>query len=695
MYQQHYFSDPTRGWLRFARTLDSTLLYSQHGDSEGYLSKFAVKGTHASHAVNHMANTQRDQHATELLLLDRYREFTRKALALHASSAMSVLRHTPCNVSRSDLAFVQRLMADESITIKPADKNLGMVLVSTEWYHTELMRMLSDQVTYLPFNNALRSSMGRPGRRSSARPLDELQERLRTELKALTAKAEHKLRMWNPQLADQVLKYLRSSITLQNCAVPRIYLLIKVHKARLSGRPIVPSTNWITTPASVVVDHLLQEVLRTAAIEHLVKDTKSFINELEGWYVPAVQHGGVFVTADIASLYTNIDTEDGITQVRRFLLLQRVGDMHSELILALLRFVMTNSYLAYRSSVWQQVDGTAMGTACAPAYANIVVFMRERDVLDDMRARGQVYLYRRFLDDIFAYVPAAAVGELQHRLNSLHRKLKFEFVVTEREAEFLDLCIAKGARFHDADDGRFDLSVHQKKMNLYLYIPYSSFHTDAMKRSFIQTELMRYVRNSSAARGYYTIRERFYARLRDRGYPHAFLEPIFNSVFYSDRPYFLWSSKHLLDCPQRQVAAPRSASLVRRIARLQQAAAAAAMASADTDVTARQQPLVFVVPYSPLSRVIPTRSLLARHWALVRDALGEPTLAPPTIAYQSATSLLKQLVFGKARRQERTRTQADADGGTPSQGRGAQQQLLLPFVRTPHPQLPPLPIHTS
>ena len=38
-------------------------------------------------------------------------------------------------------------------------------------------------------------------------------------------------------------------------------------------------------------------------------------------------------------------------------------------------------------------------------------------------------------------------------------------------------------------------------MNLYLYIPYNSFHTDAMKRSFIQTELMRYIRNSSDRRG--------------------------------------------------------------------------------------------------------------------------------------------------------------------------------------------------
>ena len=78
------------------------------------------------------------------------------------------------------------------------------------------------------------------------------------------------------------------------------YLLIKVHKPKgLCGRPIVPCTRWITTPASVLVDHLLQEIVKKANIPWLVKDTKSFVNELEHKRVH--QRDGVFVTADIAS----------------------------------------------------------------------------------------------------------------------------------------------------------------------------------------------------------------------------------------------------------------------------------------------------------------------------------------------------------------------------------------------------------
>jgi hypothetical protein len=650
MYHQHYFNDAQRGLPRFDRALLNRLLF-KHASNEHFSAKFAVQRIRSASATEHLIDSERANYAAELHLLDSYRDRTRELLTLHAQVAATTLRRQPRNCSVADLHFVQRLMTDASITIKPADKNLGMVLVSTDWYNAELDRMLKDRVTYKPLQHFVTVRSGRGSKTTLALP--KLQSELAAQLKALAKSSETSLKLWNPHLHEQVLRYLTGSVTLANCAVPGIYLLIKVHKASgLSGRPIVPSTRWLTTPASVLVDHLLQEVLREARIEHLVKDTKSFVNELEALHMPT--RDGVFLTADIASLYTNIDTADGLRQVQRFLNLRGVSERHSELIMALLRFVMSNSYLTFRDNVWHQVDGTAMGTACAPAYANIVVYIRERDVLDAMGAH--IFLYRRFLDDVFAYLERHAVAELRHRLNSMHPKLRFDFVVDEHEASFLDLRIHKGARFQA--EGRFDLSVHQKKMNLYLYIPYRSFHPDAMKRAFIQTELLRYIRNSSSEQEYYDLRSLFHQRLRDRGYPSAFLTPLFNAVRYEDRGYFLWPSKQLLEHPQLHAQPPRSELLLRRLQRLRAAAAAS-----DAESQCGGAPLVFVVPYSPLSRALPTRSLLARHWAVVQEALGEPTLQPPLIAYQSAPSLLRTLVYQRARRLEESR-QADAERQT-------------------------------
>jgi hypothetical protein len=632
IFKSHLFDDPSRGWPRLQRALLNRLEHGGTG-SDGYLTKFAIRSNRsADSTVSHLREKLATQCPQNLALLDSYGRATLSLLTRCADldHHRQLVKHQRINHSTRDLAFISRLMTDASITIKPADKNLGMCLVDTDWYNRELHRMLTDRVTYKPFN--FRDANGK------SCSLKKLQERIFAQLKSIASDGHRTLESWHPQLADQALKYLTHAATADTCKMPEIYLLIKVHKASgLCGRPIVPSTNWLTTPASVLVDHLLQEIMRDANITHIVKDTKSFVNELEQTRLPT--HDSVLVTADIATLYTNIDTKLGLRLVREFLHDQQVPSLRIDLIMSLLAFVMENSYLRFRDQIYHQIDGTAMGTACAPTYANIVVYMLEKDVIADLA--GRVHLYRRFLDDVFAYVDPSVVDEFMLRMNRLHPKLRFEFVTHPTEASFLDLRIHKGARF--ISSGLFDLAVHQKKMNLYLYIPFRSFHTDAMKRSFIQTELMRYIRNSSDISDYLQLKHIFYQRLRDRGYPAIFLQPIFNTIFYSDRHLFLWPSASLLQHPLVHTA--RSLCLQRRVQRWQNTRCA----SSDG------VPLVFVVPYSPLSRLLSTRRILSHQWQQVRDALGEPSLPLPIIAYQSALSLVKMLVFQRARKLEEAR----------------------------------------
>lgn len=649
MYTQQYFDDSTRGLPRFQRTLTQRLLFDKQAEAVPYLSKFAVKSARSAHSAEYFEQQERTNSWQAFDILDRY--FKRTGELLRRSAQLdhhrSLIQHQRRNHTSADASFLRRLMTDSSITIKPADKNLGMVLVDTDWYNQELGRMLQDKVTYEPFRNS-RKEKGR----TVPFTIEKQQLQLFHELELILKRHSSSFMSWNPHYADDIVKYLRRSITAKNCVVPAIYLLIKVHKASgLCGRPIVPSTHWLTTPASVVVDHLLQEIVRAANISHIVKDTKSFVVELEATALPT--RDGIFVTADIASLYTNIDTEMGLRLVRRFLLEQQVSATHTELIMELLTFVMRHSYLQFRELIFHQIDGTAMGTAVAPTYANIVVYMMEKDVLRDMRL--SIHLYRRFLDDVFAYLDRASAAEFMYRMNHLHPKLRFEFVVHPSEASFLDLRIHKGQRFESKLI--FDLSVHQKKMNLYLYIPYHSFHSAAMKRSFIQTELMRYIRNSSDRSEYAKLKQIFYQRLRDRGYPPSFLLPLFDSIFYSDRTFFLWPSATLHAHPQLHSHPPRSTCLQRRLIRWQRSQSAA--------VTAPPPP-VFVIPYSPLSRILPTRPLLCKHWEMVQEALEEP-IPKPIIAYQSSPSLLKTLVYQRARQLERVRPAAPVAAATPVQ----------------------------
>jgi hypothetical protein len=686
VFQRDYLECAERGWPRFSRLLLNTLHHEQtDADATAdpanpgvatYVSKFTVRSA-CSLNNTWLREQLRDSRFNDLAVVEAYENRTQAALsrAVTNSDNLALLRQQRLNITREQRTFLQHLLDSSSITIKPADKNLGMVMVDTIWYECELQRMLNDTVTYRPYE--IPKAANKPptrGRPAAAfkTPLDALAACLYPRLIQLAQTHEAALRRWHPQSCDQMLRFLTHSITKDTAALPGIYLLIKVHKPKgLCGRPIVPSTRWITTPASVLADHLLQEILRQAAIPWIVKDTKSFVCELEATRLPHPH--GVFVTADIASLYTNIDTEMGLALVLEFLLLQQVPAERIRLIMDLLSFVMRNSYLTFKDVVFHQIDGTAMGTSVAPTYANIVVYMLERRVIAEFGA--SLYLYRRFLDDVFVYLCPTVVERFKARMNSLHPKLLFDFVDTTNDAAFLDLSIEKGVRFHT--DGRFDLRVHQKKMNLYLYIPYRSFHTEAAKRSFIQTELMRYIRNSSDRDAYLRLKGLFWDRLRDRGYPSRFLSTIFDSIFYDDRHYFLLPTAHLAQHPHIRTSLPRSACLLRKLQRQE-------LDFGRSTITGRRSsPPVFMIPYSPLSHVVPTRAILTRHWEYLCTALP---LSRPLIAYESLPSLVKMLVYMKAKRETATTLTATSlaiDAAAAEQARpsaAARQTTLTSFV---------------
>ena len=653
-----YLNDPQRGWIRFIRTITNQII-QRHREEEAACPlrppnpPLKFRSTNTSHNPRSFLEAEerkRPSSTFDFHLLDQYSSSTLNLLKRSINNPNMVQRVSSyrSNYTRVDSSFLHRLMTDPTITIKPADKNLGMVIVDTTWYKQEMKQMLGQKKTYeritMPSTKKLKVN-----NKQVSFTLPHLAEHLQETLQSIIDNYGSTIENLYTY-GDKIKTYLTSHVTPGNCVVPYIYLLIKVHKSSgLSGRPIVPSHSWMTASASVVVDHMLQDIVKQAEIPWLTIDTKSLINDLEQSPLPCTD--GVFVTADIASLYTNIDTKMGLELVNAFLTERKVQLLQHCCIMELLTFVMNNSYLAYEDALYHQIDGTAMGTSCAPIYANIVVYMLERPIIEEFKKR-KLYIYRRYLDDIYSNMDASIVSEFQHRMNTLHEKLKFEFVVSPTEASFLDLYIYKGNRFKD--NGIVDLKCHQKKMNLYLYIPWHSAHPIAAKKSFIQTELMRYIRNSSDRAAYLNTKQQFFQRLRDRGYRIKFLEEIFNSIHYADRCYFLCSSSTLLAHPDLIRQPPLSLCLIKKIKRLRQERDRQII---NTSALSPLSPPVFIIPYTPLSHLLPTRTLLTECWFYL-NATIRCGIPKPIIAYQSMTSLMKMLVFQRARRMEKHRKSA-------------------------------------
>ena len=92
--------------------------------------------------------------------------------------------------------------------------------------------------------------------------------------------------------------------------IPEFYILTKIHKPTLVGRPIISGCDGPTERISSFVDRLIQPIAQQQ--ESYLKDSIDFINFIEKTKLPK---NAILASMDVTSLYTNIPQEEGITTV--------------------------------------------------------------------------------------------------------------------------------------------------------------------------------------------------------------------------------------------------------------------------------------------------------------------------------------------------------------------------------------------
>ena len=97
-----------------------------------------------------------------------------------------------------------------------------------------------------------------------------------------------------------------------NSRTPIFYMLPKIHKPNNPGRPVVSSVNSHTEKLSAYVDVFLRPLAEKPPSH--IRDTTDFIRRLKK--LGRVPENSILVTLDVSSLYTNIDTDEGLTIVK-------------------------------------------------------------------------------------------------------------------------------------------------------------------------------------------------------------------------------------------------------------------------------------------------------------------------------------------------------------------------------------------
>ena len=238
----------------------------------------------------------------------------------------------------------------------------------------------------------------------------------------------------------------------------------------------------------------------------------------------------LLVTADVSSLYPNIDTKKAIIALD--LLLREARVAQTPLLVQFTRLVFENNFLKseFSNDIYHQTFGIAMGTPFPVTAANAFMYYHERDTIE----KYSRYLppYKRFIDGIFVIwdSPHDNLLEFLNAINTNDERIKITYEIGESKISFLDLLL-----FKDSACKTLQYSTFQKPLNKYLYMPFESFHPTSNKKAYIKGELMCYARNSSNFHSFNETRLLFWKRLRLRGYPAKFLLPIFREINYSNR----------------------------------------------------------------------------------------------------------------------------------------------------------------
>ena len=415
------------------------------------------------------------------------------------------------NLTNTQKQALTELARDETLVIKQADKGSGIVVEDRTNYVRDGLAHLSNDKVYEKLDT------------DPTKPLARAINQFVTEANKIGC------------IDDITKKYL----LFQEAEMPRtqqMYFLKKIHKGPTEVRPICSGCGGPTERLSAVVDKVLQPFV--PRIKSYIKDTGHFIRIIEETTLPK---DCILATIDVKSMYTNIPHEEGIKAVIDTLYKSNPNAEYmpipAQTLADMLNIVLTKNYFQFDNSMYHQIQGTAMGTKMAPAYANLFMAKVEELMLETYPTKPE--LWKRFIDDIFMVWLGSpeSLNEFVSHLNQAHPTIKFTCQHSACSVDFLDVTLYKGDRF--ASTGKLDIKPFFKPTNKFQYLHYQSAHPRNTFRSLVKGELTRLLRACSDAGQYKSIQLKMLAAFRDRGYPARLVKNVIGEVPFSNRESIL------------------------------------------------------------------------------------------------------------------------------------------------------------
>ena len=386
------------------------------------------------------------------------------------------------------LSSVMAYLKENLLMVKPTDKNLGLAAFTKGEY----IHALHDHIKNGPY------------------------ERVIAPKSALEFHENILRRLPTTGLTSVELKFIRNHRTVH---WPAFHMIPKVHKTPWAWRPIVPAHSSPTTRLSKVADIALSQLL--PRFPHLIRSTAEWVRAFQEGTRKCRVGKTWFVTGDVVSFYTNVDTETIDRSMEALMLGSRIPVKRAAAITQLVRTVTHQNYFEIDKELFRQTNGLAMGSPCSGTVANLALARKEKKFL----GREGILTYPRYIDDIFALIEGSAVEvrKILQEISQAVAPLVINWKISERHAIYLDVEISASPAIGRTIVPGFSFKPYRKPGSQRAYLPWSSAHPVHVKKGIVIGETTRLALLCSEEMQFLRELADFRANLIRRGYPEKAL----------------------------------------------------------------------------------------------------------------------------------------------------------------------------
>ncbi len=385
------------------------------------------------------------------------------------------------NLTNQEIEEMDELKQRDDLIFTKADKGGALVIMDVNDYIKEADRQLDDTNFY---------------RKLSSDPTKMYAERINSTIERFKEEG-------------LITKNVSNGLMVNEPKTSKFNLNPKIHKENNPGRPVINSVDCHSSKISKYVDyHLQPEVCK---LKSYTKDSTDTIKKISA-ISNDIREEDILVTMDVRSLYTNIPNEEGIQAVRDTLNTSP-SRLPTRVITTFLTLILTLNNFIFNGLNYLQIKGCAMGTKCAPTYANIFMGKFEETHIYP-RINNKTRIFLRYIDDLF-FIWKGTEDELKQffeEINKVHATIKFDYKYSKKEIDFLDLTVYKDLT------GKLATKVFTKPTDRQAYLHKKSAHPNHLKKSIPYSQALRLRRICTDVNEFDEASKNLKSRLIQRGY---------------------------------------------------------------------------------------------------------------------------------------------------------------------------------